>query len=122
MISYLCHSSLLLLAVGAKSKTKKSSDPFAKKELLLEFVRRDENHLAEPYLGGFNSQQAAMLQVEFFPFAQIRSDINPRWRAEREMVEDMQKMLLTGGVKTNIFRKKDVAGQSKSTFVFVLND
>ena len=56
-----------------------------------------------------------MLQVTFHEFEEIRR-INPRWRALREMVEDMQKMLLTGGVKTNIFRDKSGA------FIYVLND
>ena len=47
-----------------------------------------------------------MLQVTFHNFDKIQEEINPRWRALREMVEDMQKMLLTGGVKTNIFQDK----------------
>ena len=70
------------------------------------FVQEDEGYLVEPYLGGYNSNQAAMLQVEYQPFKLVREKINPRWREEREMVEDMQKMLLTGGVKTNIFRQR----------------
>lgn len=63
-----------------------------------------------------------MLQVTFHPFETIQEEINPRWRALREMVEDMQKMLLTGGVKTNIFQDAKKKDQTNDTFVFVLND
>lgn len=62
-----------------------------------------------------------MLSVTFHPFEKVKAEINGRWRAEREMVEDMQKMLLTGGVKTNIFRDKKSANQ-RNTFVYVLNN
>lgn len=62
-----------------------------------------------------------MLSVTFHPFEKVKAEINGRWRAEREMVEDMQKMLLTGGVKTNIFRDKWSANQ-RNTFVYVLNN
>jgi aspartate/glutamate racemase len=81
-----------------------------------QFVKEDEGHLVEPYLGGFNSQKSTILIVEFHDFTQVQKEINPRWRAFREMVEDMQKMLLTGGVKTNIFKNTD------TQIVCVLND
>lgn len=69
----------------------------------------------EPYIGGYNSKDSTMLAVDFHDFEEVQGLINPRWTAFREMVEDMQKMLLTGGVKTNIFR------EGPSTIVCVLN-
>ena len=87
-----------------------------KHEELAKFIKEDEGHLVDPFLGGYNSQRAKMLQVTFHSHEAIQKDINPRWRAQREMVEDMQKMLLTGGVQTNLFKT------GASTFVFVVND
>ena len=66
-----------------------------------------------------------MLQVTFHPFEKIRDEINPRWRAVREMIEDTQKMLLTGGVKTNIFRDTKQEKQNQDgclIMVYILND
>ena len=113
---------ILLTSLGKKSK-RTSEERLRekvveqKKERLEKYINEDEGHLLEPYLGGYNSQDSAMLVVTFHSFEEIRKTINPRWRAIREMVEDIQKMLLTGGVKTNIFRER-VNGD----FVFVMND
>lgn len=74
----------------AKKKRKKSSEEQLlreKNEKLKNFIREDEGHLVEPYLGGYNSQKAKMLTVTFHPFDQIKM-MKPRWRAMREMVED----------------------------------
>ena len=67
----------------------------------------DDGHLIEPYVGGYNSQHAKMLMATFKPMEEIVK-LNPRWtkseKGFREMVEDMQTLMLTGGVKSNMFR------------------
>ena len=109
---------ILIFAAEAKKKSqKRKSDPFEKEEQLNKFIEEDEGHLMEPYIGGFNSDQAQILIVKFHPFADIKERINPRWPTERDMVKDMQTMLLTGGVKTNVFKSK-----ASNQFAFVLND
>ena len=74
--------------------------------------------MKEPYLGGYNSDEATILIVKFRPMQEISSVENPRWKKQnfREMVNDMQDMLLTGGVRTNIFR------QGQDEIVVVMND
>ena len=102
----------ILEATLAKKKKRVSS----RREQLNTFVKEDEGDLVEPYLGGYNSQKSTFLVVEFFDFNHVKQEINPRWRAFREMVEDMQTMLLTGGVKANIFK------QTETQIACVLND
>ena len=106
----------MILFIFETTLAKKKKRVGYKREQLNKFVKEDEGHLVEPYLGGYNSQKSAILVVEFFHFTQVQEEINPRWRAFREMVEDMQKMLLTGGVKTNIFKN------TETQIVCVLND
>ena len=60
-----------------------------KHEELAKFVKEDEGHMVDPFLGGYNSQEAKMLEVTFHEFNLIKKEINPRWKALREMVEDM---------------------------------
>ena len=74
--------------------------------------------MVDPYLGGYNSDQATILVVSFKPMVEISESISPRWSKHnfKEMVKDMQEMLLTGGVRTNIFR------QGTDQIVVVFND
>ena len=128
---FLTYSLLPDLALGGKQggkKQRRRPDDFsddsvrAKYEELAKKVKADDGQLVEPYLGGYNSQQATVLVLNFHPFAKIKAEINPRWTAVREMVEDMQKMLLTGGVKTNIFRDQYTGKDQQLTFICILND
>lgn len=59
----------------------------------------------QPHTGGPQSKQASMLVVDFFEVSDGRSF--------REMVEDIQTMLLTGGIHTNIFRPKLARGRTE---------
>mmetsp|Transcript_39134 Transcript_39134/g.51185 ORF Transcript_39134/g.51185 Transcript_39134/m.51185 type:complete len:127 (-) Transcript_39134:381-761(-) len=114
---------VLLSATLSQVSCRKHSqrqDEIAKSEVFDRFVEQDEGQNMEAYLGGYNSEQAAMLQVTYKSLEQLRKKGNRRWKAEKHMVEDMQKMLLTGGVKTNIFRSR--SNDASPTFVFVLND
>ena len=72
----------------------------------------------DPYLGGYNSDDAKILTVKFKSMEEISAKINPRWSKHnfREMINDMQDMLLTGGVRTNIFK------QGTEEIAVVVND
>ena len=65
---------LLFNQIEAKKKKKgarksKESEESAyirqKHEELAKFIKEDEGHLVDPFLGGYNSQRAKMLQVTF---------------------------------------------------------
>ena len=77
------------LASATSTSSKKRQSIKNKRENLKRFVREDEGDLVEPYVGGYNSQKSAILVVEFHDFDEVRTKINTRWRAFREMVEDM---------------------------------
>ena len=80
-------------------------------------AQREELHRVESYVGGATAEDAFLLEVRFHAFSHVRKHVNPRWRDFREMVEDMQKMLLTGGVKTNVFKLRE-----PDSIMCVLND
>ena len=97
--------SLLILVINL-SLAKKNKKIVDKERQLYEYLVEDEAHLQEPYLGGYNSEDAKILIVTFKQMTEISESINPRWPKNnfKQMVQDMQDMLLTGGVRTNIFR------------------
>lgn len=106
-------STHIILSAGKKNAKAKE-----KEKRLYEFIEEDEGELLDPYLGGYNSDEATILIVRFKPMTEISKSINPRWTKHnfKEMVKDMQELLLTGGVRTNIFK------QGKDEIVAVLND
>ncbi|CDW72135.1 UNKNOWN [Stylonychia lemnae] len=57
---------------------------------ILNEIKEDEGFDQAPYMGGFNSNKAKLLVRTF-----------------KEMVKDLQELLLTAGVHTNIFKSKD---------------
>ena len=94
---------ILVINLSLAKKNRKIVD---KERQLFEYLREDEGYLQDPYLGGYNAEDAKMLVVRFKPMTVISESINPRWTKNnfKQMIQDMQDMLLTGGVRTNIFR------------------
>ena len=81
---------LVMIVVLAKKKTKKRKwDAHEKEEKLNKFIEEDEGPLMEPYIGGYNSDQATILTVTFHSLTDIRARINQRWHNERDMVLDI---------------------------------
>ena len=108
----------LLMSTHLLSAAKKNAKAKEKEKKLYEFIEEEEGELLDPYLGGYNSDEATMLIIRFKPMTEISKSINPRWTKNnfKEMVKDMQELLLTGGVRTNIFK------QGKDEIVAVMND
>ena len=96
----------LLMSTHLLSSGKKNAKAKEKERKLYEFIEEGEGELLDPYLGGYNSDEATMLVIRFKPMTEISKSINPRWTIHnfKEMVKDMQELLLTGGVRTNIFK------------------
>jgi len=73
-----------------KAKRKKRVKKARRQSELEDEIHLHEEDKIEPFLGGFNSQASSMLTVTF--------DKARDGRQFKEMVEDFQTILLTGGV------------------------
>ncbi len=72
--------------------------------LLVAVLARNER--PQPHTGGPQSKKASMLIVDFEQVTEGKKF--------KEMVEDIQTLLVTGGILTNIFRPKLVIGRGRT--------
>ncbi len=64
-------------------------------------MRKLEQDQAEPYLGGFNSANAHFIQVTMDMAPQLY-----KGRTFKETLRNIQDLLVTGGINTNVFMNK----------------
>ena len=72
---------ILVILVISQTLAKKNKKVKEKERQLYDYLLEDDGHLVEPYLGGYNSDDAKMLIVRFKPMQEISESINPRWSA-----------------------------------------
>eukprot|EP00347_Sterkiella_histriomuscorum_P020585 403337246 len=116
-------------------------------EKILNEVGIDEAEQQAPYIGGYNSDKAEILLVNFIPNPElykpdlrekqsrntdskkkVQKTILPKsvqaQRTFKEMVKDNQEILLTGGIHTNIFKSDEyqitIAVNDKQTMKSVM--
>ena len=75
----LTNSILQLILIFSVATTKKNARIKRKEKEMYDFLKEDDGQLADPYLGGYNSDEAKMLVVRFKPMDEISKSINPRW-------------------------------------------
>ena len=81
-----------VLVFGQPKRKKTVSKRVKKKEKdLKKFIKEDQGDLIEPYIGGFNSNDAPIISVKFKSMEEISKNISPRWgpHSFKEMVLDM---------------------------------
>lgn len=77
----------------------------------------NDEQIIDPYLGGFNSGNAYFVQVYFSNKASLYKD-----RTFKEMMRDIQDMLVTGGINTNLFKSRKKQGGDYEQLTFVVNN
>lgn len=76
----------------------------------------NDDHNMDPYVGGFNSANAHFVQVHFSNNPVLYKD-----RSFKETMRDIQDILVTGGINTNLFKNREKQKGDYEAITFVVN-